>query len=32
MAIRRTEIPIEKLEISVYAVPTDFPEVDRAGQ
>lgn len=28
MASRRTEVPIQKLEVSVYKIPTDFPEAD----
>ncbi|HET8700740.1 MAG TPA: enolase C-terminal domain-like protein [Nitrococcus sp.] len=28
MASRRTEVPIEKLEVSAYKIPTDYPEAD----
>ncbi|KFI23654.1 mandelate racemase [Nitrosococcus oceani] len=28
MAAQRIEVPIEKLEVSAYQIPTDFPEAD----
>lgn len=28
MATRCTEVPVEKLEVSAYTIPTDFPEAD----